>query len=96
MGLGSRVFTAGLVIGAGALIVAGVVVAPKALRSARPTLRGVMKTTLRTYAKVRSAAAELAEDVEDLFAEVKAELADAKPKEAEPPGESAEAKSAVS
>jgi hypothetical protein len=77
MGIASRLLIAGLVIASGALIVAGVAAAPKALRSARPSLRAAMKGALQVYANTRSAAAEFAEDVEDLFAEVRAELASA-------------------
>jgi hypothetical protein len=75
MGIASRLLIAGLVVAGGALVVAGVIAAPKALQSARPRLRTLMKSGLQVYAKTRSAAAEFADDVEDLFAEVTAELA---------------------
>ena len=75
MGIASRLLITGLVVAGGALVVAGVITAPKALQAARPRLRAVMKSALQVYAKTRSAAAEFAEDVEDLFTEVKAELA---------------------
>jgi hypothetical protein len=83
MAFGSRLLAIGLLAAGGALIVAGVIAAPKALRAARPTLRGVMKSTMRVYARVRSAAAEFSEDMEDLFAEVKAELASERPPDGE-------------
>jgi hypothetical protein len=74
MGIASRLLIAGLVIAGGALVVAA---APRALRSGRPALRAAMKRAFQVYARTRSAAAAFADDVEELFAEVSAELASA-------------------
>jgi hypothetical protein len=63
-----------LLIGAGALAVGAIVAAPKILRASRPVVRDALRHGLALYDKARSAAAELADDVEDLFAEVRAEM----------------------
>jgi len=81
MGGGSKLLTAGLLIGGGALLAAAIA-APRALRAARPAMRGLIRNGMLAYAKARSAAAAFGEDIEDLFAEVAAELA--KEPEAEP------------
>ena len=59
-------------LGVGAIALAAN--APRLLRAARPALRKGLKQGLQAYAAARGAAAELVEDVEDLIAEVQAEL----------------------
>lgn len=74
MGLGSRLIGTALLVGGGALAVGLIVAAPKLLQAGRPVLRRGLKQGLETYARVRAATAEFVEDVEDLIAEVQAEL----------------------
>lgn len=74
-------------VGVGAIALAAN--APRLLSAARPVLRKGLKRGLEVYVSVRAAAAELAEDVEDLVAEVQAEL-----KEAHAPAQDSEAKEA--
>lgn len=59
-------------VGVGALVLAAN--APKLLRAARPVVRQGLKHGLEAYTTVRSAVADFADDVEDLVAEVQAEL----------------------
>lgn len=68
-----------LVVGAGALVVGAVIAAPTLLRAARPTAREALRRGLNLYERARSAAAEFAEDVEDMVAEVTAERQAAPP-----------------
>jgi hypothetical protein len=63
-----------LVVGAGALAIGVIIAAPKLLRAARPTAREALRRGLGLYERVRNAAAEVAEDVEDMVAEVQADL----------------------
>lgn len=63
-----------LIIGAGALVIGAVIAAPKLLRAARPAAREALRRGLGFYERARNAAAEFAEDVEDLVAEVQADL----------------------
>lgn len=74
MALGGRVLGAVLLVGAGALAIAAVAAAPHLLRTARPLVREGLKRGLKFYEGARASAAELAEDIEDLVAEVKADL----------------------
>lgn len=74
MALASRLFGGVLLLGAGVGVVVLVANAPRLMRVARPVLRQSLKFGLQTYATVRSAAVELAEDIEDLAAEVRAEV----------------------
>ena len=74
MGLASRFLGGVVVLGLGVGALALAANAPKLLRAARPVLRKGLKQGIEAYAAVRGAAAELAEDVEDLIAEVQAEL----------------------
>lgn len=69
-----RVFGTALVIGAGVLAVTAIVAAPTILRTARPWVREGLKRGMSFYEEARAAAAEFAEDVEDLVAEVKSDL----------------------
>jgi hypothetical protein len=85
----SRLLGGVVLVGVGLGALALVVNAPKVLRASRPLLRRGLKQGLGAYATLRSAAAEFAEDVEDLIAEAQAELKtpdtpapDAKAKEA--------------
>lgn len=89
MGLASRLLGGAFVLGMGVGALALAANAPKLLRAARPVLRKGLKQGLEAYAAVRGAAAELAEDVEDLVAEVQAEL-----KQGHEPAAEAEAKEA--
>ena len=73
MALFGRVLGTALLIGAGALAVGAVVAAPRVLRASRPHVREALRRGFDLYDKARSAAAEFAEDVEDLVAEVRAE-----------------------
>lgn len=75
MALFGRVVGAVLVVGAGALTIAAIAAAPKILRAARPLARETIRRGLGLYENVRAAAAEFADDVEDLVAEVRAEPA---------------------
>ncbi len=85
MGPMSRLLTLAVLVGAGALAVGAVVAAPGLLRAARPTVREGLKRGMEAYGRVRAAASEFIEDVEDLVAEVQAELtpAHAPPHEAD-------------
>ncbi len=74
MALGGRVLGAVMLIGAGAFAVAAIAAAPYVLKTARPLVREGLKRGLKLYEGARASAAELAEDVEDLVAEVKADL----------------------
>ena len=65
-----------LIFAAGGVLVAGAIVAgPRAFRAARPALKAGLKRGMETYARVRGAAHELAEDVQDLIEEVRADFA---------------------
>jgi hypothetical protein len=70
----SRLLGGVIVVGLGLGAVALVANAPKLLRSTRPFLRQGLKRGLAAYDGLRGAAAEFAEDVEDLVAEVQTEL----------------------
>lgn len=86
--MGSRVFGAALLVGGGIAAIALVVAAPKLLRASRPFVRETLKRGMGAYARARAATAEFAEDVEDLVAEVQAELTRERPTPApvaEPP-----------
>lgn len=74
MALGGRVLGAVFLLGAGALAIAAVAAAPRVLRIARPLAREGIKRGLEFYEGARTAAAAFAEDVEDLVAEVKADI----------------------
>jgi hypothetical protein len=83
MVFGGRIVGAALLLGGGALVIAAVLSAPKIMRTARPLLREGLKRGLGLYEQARTAAAELAEDVDDLVAEVRLDLDAARP--ASPP-----------
>lgn len=68
-----RIAGAMVLIGGGALAVAAVVAAPRILRATRPFARDALRRGLALYDRLRAATAELADDVEDLVAEVRAE-----------------------
>lgn len=74
MALGGRILGAVFVLGAAALTVAAVVAAPRVLKTARPLVREGLRRGMRLYEDARASAAEFAEDVEDLVAEVKGDL----------------------
>ena len=74
-----RIIGTALVIGVGVAAVGAVIAGPRLLRAARPLAREGLRRGLGLYAQVRGAAAELAEDVEDLVAEVRAEISPAGP-----------------
>ncbi|MGD9980563.1 MAG: DUF5132 domain-containing protein [Hyphomonadaceae bacterium] len=73
MALFGRALGTALFIGAGVLAVGAVVAAPRILRASRPHVREALRRGFEFYDRARSAAAEFAEDVEDLVAEVRAE-----------------------
>lgn len=62
-----------LALGAGVIALGAVIVAPRVLRTARPLVRDALRRGYSLFAYARSASAEFVEDLEDLFAEVKAE-----------------------
>jgi hypothetical protein len=65
-----------LVVGAGALAVTAIVVAPAIFKSARPLVREGLRRGMSIYDRARTSATQLAEDIEDLVAEVRAESGD--------------------
>ena len=69
-----RVIGAVLVVGVGVAAVAAIAAAPTILRRARPFVREGLKRGMSLYDQVRRSAAEFAEDVDDLVAEVKNDL----------------------
>lgn len=79
MSLAGRLLGTAFLLGAGVVTVAVVVAAPQIMRSARPLLREGLKRGFGLYEQARAAAAELADDVEDLVAEVRSELASGRP-----------------
>ena len=72
--LGGRILGAVLLVGVGAVAIAALTAGPHILKSARPLLREGLKRGVKFYEGARASAAEFAEDVEDLLAEVKADL----------------------
>lgn len=92
MGFATRIVGGLLLVGIGVGVVVVAANAPTLLRTARPVLRSGLKRGLAAYQSLRGAAADFAEDVEDLIAEVQAELKDVRPTpEAPTPGEVKEA-----
>ena len=83
MALGGRILGGAMLAGAAVLALGAVVAAPRLLKAARPALREGLKRGMRFYEAAREGAAAFAEDVEDLVAEVRAEMT------AAPPGEHA-------
>jgi hypothetical protein len=73
MALFGRVLGTALLIGGGALGLGAIIAAPKILRASRPAVREVVRRSFKLYDRARAAAAEFADDVEDLVAEVRAE-----------------------
>jgi hypothetical protein len=74
MSLVGRVLGTVLVVGGAAVLVAAVVSAPKLLRAARPLAREALKRGFDVYERARTASAQFADDVEDLVAEVRADV----------------------
>lgn len=74
MGFGARVLGTALLVGIGAVVIAGIVAAPTILRTTRPLVREGLRRGLGAYERARAAASEFADDVEDLVAEVRADL----------------------
>ena len=66
----------GILIGAGAVLLAPVVI-PIIAGIAKPVAKAVIKGSLITYHKVKESTAEALESIEDLAAEAKSELAEA-------------------
>lgn len=83
MGLGGRILGTVVIVGAGALVVATVLAAPRLLAAARPTAREALRRGLKLYERARHAAAEFAEDVEDLVAEVQADIGETREPQAQ-------------
>ena len=73
MALFGRVLGTALLVGGAALAIGAIVAAPKILRASRPAVREALRRGLELYDKARAAAAEFADDVEDLVAEVRTE-----------------------
>lgn len=69
-----RILGTVFLIGAGVIAAGAVIAAPRILRAARPLVRDGLKRGMEVYERVRGAAAEFSEDVEDLVAEVKSEI----------------------
>jgi hypothetical protein len=65
----------GVLIGAGAVLLAPVVI-PVVAGIAKPVAKAVIKGGLITYHKVKESTAEALESIEDLAAEAKSELAE--------------------
>ena len=84
MGFASRVLGTALLVGCGALAIATVVAAPSILRAARPAVREALRRGFGLYDRARAGAAEFADDVEDLVAEVRSDLSSNRPVDAEP------------
>ncbi len=74
MGLAGRLIGATVIVGAAAAVAVGVVAAPRIFRASRPFLREALRRGISAYDRVRSASADLIEDIEDLVAEVRAEV----------------------
>lgn len=79
MGFGGRVLGTALLIGAGAAVIGAVVAAPSMLRAMRPVVRESLRRGFGLYERARAAAAEFADDVEDLVAEVRADVSSGQP-----------------
>jgi Protein of unknown function (DUF5132) len=89
MALFGRMAGAALMIGGAALAAAAIVAAPKLLRASRPLVREALRRGLGFYEQVRAAAAEFADDVEDLVAEVRDDASSADEPAGEAPGRAA-------
>lgn len=77
--IGSRIFGTVVLVGGGMAVVAAILAAPKLLRVTRPMVREALKRGMESYARARTATSEFVEDVEDLIAEVQAELTHERP-----------------
>lgn len=69
-----RIVGTAVLVGVGVAAVAAVAYGPRILRAARPVLREGLKRGMEIYVQARGAVAEAAEDMEDLVAEVRAEV----------------------
>lgn len=87
MGLGGRILGTVMIVGAGALALTAILAAPRVLAAARPTAREALRRGLNLYERARHAAAEFAEDVEDLVAEVQADIGEKRAPEAQEQGD---------
>lgn len=72
MGIGGRLLGTALLLGCGAVAAAAIVAAPRILRTTRPFVREGLRRGFGLYEQARAAAAEFADDVEDLVAEARA------------------------
>ncbi len=75
MAFGERMLGTVVLVGLGVLTVGAVVAAPALLRTTRPIIREGLRRGIGYYARARAAASEFAEDIDDLIAEVRSELA---------------------
>lgn len=66
--------TSGVVAGIGAIVLAPVVI-PVVAKASKPLAKAVLKGGILTYTKARTLLAETGEVLEDLVAEVQAEIA---------------------
>jgi Protein of unknown function (DUF5132) len=88
MKLGDVRISSGVLIGAGVVLLAPVVI-PVIAGLLRPVLKAGIKTGLITYHKVKEVTAEAVESVEDLAAEAKAEMAASEEEKGDKPKKSA-------
>lgn len=75
MRIGGIQLSSGILIGAGAVLLAPIVI-PVAAGVLKPVAKAVIKGGLITYHKVKESTAEAIEMMEDLSAEARAELAE--------------------
>ncbi len=75
MAFGERMLGTVALVGVGVLTVGAVLAAPALLRTARPIIRAGLRRGIEYYARARAAASEFAEDIDDLIAEVRSEIA---------------------
>lgn len=74
----------------GAAVAVGSWIGPSLWRNARPVAKSALKTGMGAAEAARVAAARLAEDIEDLVAEVRHEMSDAEPEAGGPAAGKAE------
>jgi hypothetical protein len=91
MKIGAVRISSGMLVGAGAVMLAPVVI-PIVAGLLRPVLKAGIKTGMLTYHKVKEVTAEAVESIEDLAAEAKSEMAGSEGKATKPKKETAKAK----
>lgn len=73
-----------MVVPAAAPFLIGLVAGPVAAKLVKPVMRGVIRTSVTFVREVKKVAALAGEELQDLAAEVTAEMASAQPEEAAP------------